>query len=511
MINLNESDVVLFARHRLLPSTLLAVFLLGSALGRADAAVTWNVTAGGGWGTASNWDTGVVPSDNSDIIFSSATATGSAKPVTLGATRIVASLTFNAIQTAAVSITTNQINLTPSSNGATTISVDTGSGDHSIASTIQLVAQNNQAFNIGSNRTLTLSGQIFGSTTSRGFTKSGLGTLVLKGSNTYGGDTIISNGTLKFDAANVIPDASSVTVNGTLDLSNFSESINGLNGSGIVENTGAGTRRLTVGAGNASGAFDGTIRDSIAGIKIDVYKAGSGTQILRAASTYSGATQVSAGTLLVNNTIGSATGNSGTIQVSSGATLGGKGIVTSSVNIANNGILSPGEAGPGSVGILTTSHQNWSNGSKLEIDIDQSKPTLADGHDLLSINGDFNLSFSNSTDKLTIYIKRLSTGSLPVGTPIEIISGTGVITNGFNASRFTLIDVGGSTTYQISASGDGSYASPTGSGYSIQISATPEPTTTILFGSAASMLFLGRWRRSKLGESMVRRLNRVVA
>ena len=74
-------------------------------------------------------------------------------------------------------------------------------------------------------------------------------TLVLSGSNAYGGATTISAGTLRLGAANVIPDGTgkgNVAATGTLDLYGFSETINGLSGAGTVDNTAAPGRAASV-------------------------------------------------------------------------------------------------------------------------------------------------------------------------------------------------------------------------------------------------------------------------
>ncbi len=79
-------------------------------------------------------------------------------------------------------------------------------------------------------------------------------------------------------------------------------------------------------------------------------KSGAGVLVLGAANTYSGQTTVANGTLLVNNTTGSATG-SGQVVVNGGGTLiGGMGAIGGTVTINNGGTLS----GNLTVGGLTT-------------------------------------------------------------------------------------------------------------------------------------------------------------
>ena len=82
-------------------------------------------------------------------------------------------------------------------------------------------------------------------------------TLTLSGTNTYGGGTTISAGTLKAGISTALPSTTSVSDAGTLDLGGNSISIGSLNGGGSITTSGAsGTNTLTVSGG---GSFSGTI------------------------------------------------------------------------------------------------------------------------------------------------------------------------------------------------------------------------------------------------------------
>ncbi|MBK8091974.1 MAG: autotransporter-associated beta strand repeat-containing protein [Verrucomicrobiaceae bacterium] len=75
-------------------------------------------------------------------------------------------------------------------------------------------------------------------------------------------------------------------------------------------------------------------------------KTGTGTLDISGTNTYEGSTAVTAGTLLANNTSGSATGT-GSVTVAAISTLGGTGIIAPALNnsITISGLLAPGTTG----------------------------------------------------------------------------------------------------------------------------------------------------------------------
>jgi autotransporter-associated beta strand protein len=152
--------------------------------------------------------------------------------------------------------------------------------------------------------------------------KSGAGTQMLAGANTYTGNTTISAGTLKLGASGVIPDGSgkgNVAVEGTLDLSGNDDVINGLSGAGVVDNSAADTvSTFTLGGNNQTGSFSGILQNSGSLAILNLIKTGTGTQTLTAASTYAGLTTINAGGLNIQSPGALGTGAAGTQVIGSG-------------------------------------------------------------------------------------------------------------------------------------------------------------------------------------------------
>ena len=146
-----------------------------------------------------------------------------------------------------------------------------------------------------------VSGQITGSSALvSGSVGAGTRTLI-NPANNFTANISINGGTLKLGASEVIPDGVgkgnvSVAGVGTLDLNGFSETINGLSGTGSVDNKATSTTStLTIGGNNQGGTFNGVIQNS--GGKLALTKMGSGTLTLTGTNTYSGNTTVNGGTL----------------------------------------------------------------------------------------------------------------------------------------------------------------------------------------------------------------------
>ena len=176
------------------------------------------------------------------------------------------------------------------------------------------------------------SGQITGSgaITLMGFGASGTNTnraTFDSNSNNFTGNIGITgaNTKLQLNNTNTIPDAVSIDV-GTgafLYFNTASETIDGLTGSGTVQKHPGvgGLTTFTIGANNTTSTFSGVIADG--GGQVAITKAGTGTQTLNGASTFTGAVVVNAGTVRIGNKNALGANNTAfaKVTVASGATV----------------------------------------------------------------------------------------------------------------------------------------------------------------------------------------------
>jgi autotransporter-associated beta strand protein len=231
-----------------------------------------------------------------------------------------------------------------------------------------------------------------------------------------------------------------------------------------VADNGTGKGRISLGA----------IADQAAGATLT--KTGTGTLAILGAATYTGATNVNAGTLVLNGSLGGAT------AVNNGGTLAGTG-TTLAVSVQSGGTVAPGNG----VGTLTTGAISFLNGSALALEIantaDQLKVTGA-----ATLTGVINLAINLFTDPADNTVFTVLDGSAPL---IGYATGARLSYQG-NAldenEQFTVFGLNVSQIFTISYTADG--------GNDITLVAIPEPSTAMLLvGSVGAMLGLKRKRR----------------
>jgi autotransporter-associated beta strand protein/T5SS/PEP-CTERM-associated repeat protein len=180
----------------------------------------------------------------------------------------------------------------------------------------------------GDNRSTTFAGVISGDGS---FTKVGTGTLTLSGANTYAGGTTLAAGRLRLENSQALGPGALTTLGSVVDYANGITIANA-----IVVNS--NTTQLSVTSGSATQA--GVISEL--GGSRPLEKIGAGALVLTAANTYTGATTVSAGALVVNGSIANSA-----VTVNPGALLAGTGTV-GATTIASGGTFAPGSGAPGS-------------------------------------------------------------------------------------------------------------------------------------------------------------------
>ncbi|GHB98840.1 autotransporter-associated beta strand repeat-containing protein [Cerasicoccus arenae] len=375
-----------------------------SATGGANSFYWDNEDGNELWGTGVNWDQDTVPSTYSHVIFSDAFPdTKVAQTVNInGGNRTINSATFSGTSSYTLSpLASQSLIFDTNGNGKSYLNVlnnPNGNADHTINNNISA----NNALDVQNlvDQTLTLNGNINANANALTFETTGLtnvngvisgsgvltvegnGTTVFAGNNTYTGTTTVQAGRLRIANNNALGNSGNDTIvqsGASLALSNNITTPTGealtINGNGNAS-TGALTNSsgsnvfagpVTL-AGNStigseSGVLDVTSTVTGNGNSIALYaangattdlsgvvsgsgtslnKTGTGTGILGGNNTYTGATTVSSGTLLIEHSNALGTTANGT-TVASGATLemtGGLDISgAESFNIAGTGVV----------------------------------------------------------------------------------------------------------------------------------------------------------------------------
>ena len=281
------------------------------------------------------------------------------------------------------------------------------------------------AINVDGTSALSISGGIYDQAAPAGqssITKTGAGILTLSGANTYTGATAINAGTLQAGAINTLPSTTVVTVasGAVFDLNGFSQTIASFSGAG---NTTLGAGSLTFGSANDSTLYSG-VMSGTGGLN----KNGSGTFTMSGANTYTGTTNINAGTVSLTGSLASPT------NIASGAVLMGTGIINGVVS--NAGLIAPGLTG--TVGALTINGNYVGQNGNLFTRI-AGTPSAPTSDQLI-------LSGSNSVASGTTFITAIDQGGL--GAPT---SGNGILL--VDARNGALTQAGAFTLAQRVASG----------------------------------------------------------
>ncbi len=351
-------------------------------------------------------------------------------------------------------------------------------------------------------------------------TESRKGEMVLGAQSTYGSNTYVTtnkanvgsdkfSGNLRLAIDDALPTGTTLTLGGShvvasgtlgtgagnakFALGGHDQELAGLLTSGTGEenrvvgnSTTLSTLTLNIASGtNTYGGYLGwTDTDDN---NLALVKKGDGTLELSGANSYTGPTDVDAGTLLVD---GTHTGG-GLYTVDGGATLGGTGALDAAVDVASGGHVAPGA----STESLEIGALSMTAGSLFDVEIGGPNAGAAvDGYDQLDVSGTVEL------DGATLNLSLLN-GYLPgVGNAFYLLvnDGSDAITGTFTFEGDSL-DEGeqvllGSTTFLATYQADWLSGS-LGGGNDFALTSVPEPSTIILAVLGLLGLVSFGWRR----------------
>ena len=176
--------------------------------------------------------------------------------------------------------------------------------------------------------------------------------------------------------------------------------LGGLSGTYNIAN---GGNALAVGNNNSSTAYSGILSGTGS-----LAKLGTGTFTLSGANSYTGATTVSNGLLLVNGSL------AGGATVAANGLLGGVGVISGATTVASGGTLTPGNA---SLGTLTVGNSLTLNaGAKVLLGVSKNGGTLTNG--LLTVTG--TLAYGG-----TLTVTNIGTNAFALGDSFQGFSATG--------------------------------------------------------------------------------------
>lgn len=310
---------------------------------------------------------------------------------------------------------------------------------------------------------------------------SGTGINHVLGATSLGGNSTItfqSGGNVSSGTAGVTLSSLSLSAGAATATTTLAPTTATLTVTGNVTRSGTSGTKTLVLAGNSDGnAIDGTISNNGGGL-VAITKSGSSTWTLNGLNTYSGATTVSAGALIVN---GTHTGT-GAVSVAAGAKLGGDGTLAGSTTIT--GILAPGN----SIGTLNVGNDvTWqgapTSGSNTDWQFELGAANASDRLNLTGTSSEFLRNVSLGSNFRFDFLGSTATGTFTLvdWESTASLSG-GALGTDFQLSDFSYTNLGSGNTGTFSFNDT-----------SLQITVIPEPGAVVL-GSLGLLAFLRRRR-----------------
>jgi autotransporter-associated beta strand protein len=178
--------------------------------------VTWTSTGSGNWSAGGNWSSGTAPNGagQTAALNQGTTATVTATldtPVTLGALAL-----GNSGGDQAVGYSLSGTNALTLDNSGSNSLVSVSEGTHSILTA--LILNGNLGVSPSAGATLSIGGNISQSGSGSSLTMNGSGTLILSGSDSYTGGTIVKTGKLEVMNPNAVANGTNLAVGANVSL-----------------------------------------------------------------------------------------------------------------------------------------------------------------------------------------------------------------------------------------------------------------------------------------------------
>ena len=355
-------------RHPRILTRSIAALLATAAVLTPDtsraASGAWNITTGGGWGTAANWNPAAVPGSAAGDVITIGTNIIAAGTITLDANRTVGTLNLgDSDSTHAFTLSGSQLILDQTATGTALVRFGAAGATAAIANIISstIALTDNARFYTTLTAAQQLTGIISGARSltfdnDDGVTLAGpvsnQGQFLLTGVNTYSLGTTIDDVRVQITTSSAALGTGAVTIldGGQLYLSTATTPTNAITiaGQGWTETAGQlGALRIDAGATvagtvtmSADAGVGGTGTGTISGVVSGAFaltKRGTGTINLSGVNTFSGGLVIAgtgaagAGFVQLNN---NAAAGTGTITYTTGTT--GRLAINGGVTIANN-------------------------------------------------------------------------------------------------------------------------------------------------------------------------------
>ncbi len=239
---------------------------------------SWTGSTGASWKNSKNWSSNRLPSAGDTVSFDSSSTANLSTVLDMDSSPGGLRVTTPSGPVSIAGVNT----LTLGSGG-----IDLSGASRNLTINAPVVAGAAQVWSVAGGRTLGVNGGVSGSSQ---VTVTGAGLVSLGGAGSWtGSTTVAAGGTLRVGAADVLPHGvgtGDLTVDGTLDLNGFTTSVNGLGGSGVVDNLAGGSGVLIVGNNDAVVTLDGTLQNTAGTLALE--KTGAGNLVLSFANSFDG-------------------------------------------------------------------------------------------------------------------------------------------------------------------------------------------------------------------------------